>query len=211
MSPNMLVKNLLLECDRFDKRDFLETRMSNIVKMKDSYLLDKGKTQIWGSLDISEVKPYVDKPQEGVVGFNVYVNNKRSDRFNNFLYKIYVSQKSIDLERLCLVYDRKVLSMYFDMKILNLDGDPYEPLVNMVNYMLKDIDVPLNFLPNCFYFIAINDIILRDPIDLEEAEKDWYLLIVKRSTKQFIYIEKLGGECLETDIYQIIDLTNKEV
>lgn len=207
----MIVKDLLQTYSRFDKRELLDARISKIYKMENSYFLDHGQTQIIALFDKSEIKPYIDKPNEGIITINCISNNKRCDRLNNFLYKVYISQKCIDLESLCIKYSKKVISLYIELRILNLDGNCYEPSVDLINYLLKDNNISVNFFPSCFYYIAIDGIFIRDPTELEDLEKDWYYLIATKSKNEYIYIEKIGKENEIDDIYQILEITTKSL
>lgn len=205
----MIVQDLLKDYSRFDKRELLDSRTSEISKMENFYFINHGQTQIIALYHISEVKPYIDKPNEGILNINCLYNNKRHDRLNNFLYKIYLNQKCIDLESMCINFNKKVISLYIELRILNLDGNCFEPSVNIINHLLKDLNINYNYLPTCYYFIAINNLFLRDPIEDEDLEKEWYYLIATKSKNEFIYIEKIGKENEIDDIYQILEITQK--
>ncbi|EQB60474.1 exosome complex exonuclease rrp45 [Vairimorpha apis BRL 01] len=204
----MLVHELLKEHTRFDLRDFLTTRSTSISKLNTFYLLTKGDTQLHGSFIKQESKPLIDRPNEGIITFNCIINNKRSDKLTNIIYKIFLNQKSIDLESLCLEFGKRVINLYVELKFLNLDGNMYEPAIDLVNYMLNDLQIEINFFPRCFYFVIFNDIIIRDPTEKEDQIKELYYLFVLKSKNEFIFIEKIGIENEIDDLYQIMDIVS---
>lgn len=204
----MIVKELLKDHTRFDRRSLLEQRTYNIEKLENFYLYTGDNTQIIAMYYISQSKPYKDKPNEGIVTFNCISTFRRTDRLNSFLKKIYINSKCIDLEALCIKYGVEVKNIVIELRILTNDSECYESSVNIVNYLLKDLDISVNFVPSCFYFVAIDNLILRDPIDIEDNDKDWYYLIVKKSRNEYLFIEKAGKENTLDDIYQILEISS---
>jgi exosome complex component RRP45 len=191
----MIAKDIIKYNERWDRRDFYETRSSTIEKLDGSYILKKGKFFIMGSHNKTIVKPYEDKPHEGIMQIYVTQSNKRSDRLNNLLHQIFIKQKSIDLESLCIKFNKQVYQHYFELRIIESDGYPLEALVELLNFMLEDVSMPVNFKPKCFYFVNLNGKIIRDPIKEEEDEKDGSYTVVMRSKNELIYFEKYGQGC----------------
>lgn len=206
---HMLIRDLLKEQTRIDARDFLETRQTSIIKLNNFFLLTKGDTQVHGSFIKQETKPLIDRPSEGIITFNCIVNNKRSDKLTNCLYKTYLNQKSIDLESLCLEFSKRVINLYIELRFLNLDGNMFEPAVELVNHILNDLMIEVNFLPRCFYFIIVDDIIIRDPTEKEEQIKELYYLFILKSKNEYVFIEKIGNENELDDLYQIMDIVSQ--
>ncbi|WUR03555.1 exosome complex component (RRP45) [Vairimorpha necatrix] len=204
----MVVKDLLKSYTRLDDRDLLQRRDFKIEKLENFFLITYGDTQIMGMYHLSVGTPYIDKPNEGIVSFNCVAAYKRTDKLNSFLKKIFINQRCIDLEALCIKYATEVKLINIELRILNSDGEVYEPSVLIVNHILNHLKIPVNFLPVCFYFIAIDGVVVRDPTELEENEKDWSYLVVHKSKNEFIYVVKIGKENTLDDIYQVCEITS---
>ncbi|KAF9762615.1 Exosome complex component Rrp42 [Nosema granulosis] len=201
----MISKDLILQNMRWDRREFLEPRKSNLEKFNGSYFLKKGKMFIMASHKKTIVKPYVDKPHEGIVQCCVFQNHRRADRLNNLLHKIFLTQKCIDLESLCIKYNKQVYHNYFEFLVIESDGYPLEGCVELMDYMLRDLEIPTNYSPRCFYFVEVGGCLIRDPIDTEESEKEGSIVVVLRSLNEVIYFEKYGRSCSENTLVSILE------
>lgn len=201
----MIAKDLILQNTRWDKRGFLDARNSTKEKKDGSFFIKKGNIFIMASHQRTIVKPYVDKPHEGIIQSCVFQSNRRNDKLNNLLYRIFISQKCIDLESLCIKYNKEVYQLYFEFNVIESDGNPLEALVELMNYMLQDLGVPVNYSPRCFYFVEVGGFIVRDPLGSEEAEKDSSLLVVLRSQNEVIYFEKYGKGCSDISLVYILE------
>lgn len=201
----MLVRNLLKAGQRFDGRKIEETRALGIEQLKNSSLLKMGKSQLLVVFQKAMTKPYPDKPQEGVVNFNVSFGIRKYDKIANLLHRVYIKQKCIDLEKLCVRFGEEVVLIHVDLRFLSCDEGIYALAIAGVNSVLEALDVSLNFTPRCFFYCSVDRVIISDPTEYEMEENEWSCFVVVRSRREIILLEKIGGECSIEDSLEVVE------
>ncbi|ADM11639.1 RNase PH-like exoribonuclease [Encephalitozoon intestinalis ATCC 50506] len=206
----MLVKNLIKAEERFDGRKIKETRKLEVEKISNSCLISMGKSRLLAVSQKGISRPYVDKSHEGIVNFSISMGGKRHERLVNFLHKVYIKQKSIDLESLCIKLNEEVVLIHIDLRILSCDGSIYSLIVQGVNSVLETLGVKMNYMPQCFSYCSIDNVVITDPSENEQIEEDWNCVVVMKSPKEIVFLEKIGRECSIEQVFETIDRSVKD-
>lgn len=201
----MIVKNLLKIGERFDNRQVEEARALTTELIANSALVGMGDSLMQVVFQRCSTRPYADKPQEGIVNLSVSLGSRRFDRVSNFLHKIYIKQKCVDLESLCVRFGEEAALIQIDVRILSSDGGMYALAVAGVNSALSRLEVLTNFVPRCFFYCSVGGVIIDDPSERELEESGWSSVVVMRSYREVLFVEKIGEECSAEDILEIVD------
>lgn len=201
----MIVRSLVRAGERFDGRGLEESRTVEMEHVEDSLMAKMGKSRILVVFHRDTARPYPDRPHEGVVSFGVTLGNRRHDRASNLLHKVYIRERSIDLESLCVRQGREVVSIHMDLRVLSSDEGIYSLAVAGVNSALEMLGVSLNFVPQCFFYCSIEDVILNDPSEQELDESDWSCVVVTKSWKEILFLEKQGRGCSVEDLLEVVE------
>lgn len=201
----MIVKNLIKDKERFDKRKLDECRIIKTTIEDNLVHVKAGTTEITVSSDVNIFEPYIDKPHEGIVGINVFTGSRRGESLSNFLYKIFVKNRCIDLESLCIKFGKEVYHVNIDIRVLSFDGNLYSVLTAGVNEILKKLEITVNFYPQTFMFLSICDNIVSDPSEMEINESDWFCIVTMKSYREILYVEKSGMDCSISNVLCVVD------
>ncbi|KAM0671643.1 RNase PH-like exoribonuclease [Ordospora colligata] len=201
----MIVKKLAIDGERLDYRRIDEQRPIEIEKYANSLFLSMGNTRVQVVFQSDVTRPYVDKPREGVIGFFASMAGRRHEKLLWFLNMVYVKQKCVDLESMCIKAGKEVMLVHIDFRFLSIDGNVYSIAVAGVNAALSAIGVSMNFLPKCFLYCSVERCILSDPTDDELDACDWHCIVVMKSRKEVVFFEKSGDGCGMLAIDEIIN------
>ncbi|AFM98406.1 RNase PH-like exoribonuclease [Encephalitozoon hellem ATCC 50504] len=201
----MIVKNLAGIKERFDNRKIEELREFGVERISNSCLVRMGASQLLATFQKSTSKPYIDRPHEGIISFSASTGGKRYERLLNFLHKVYIKQKSIDLESLCVKLNEEVVFIHIDLRVLSSDGNIYGLAVKGVNSVLEALGVRVNYVPQCFSYCSIGSVIITDPSEDEQKEGDWNCVIVMKSPKEIVLLEKVGKECEIENMLEVVE------
>ncbi|KAH9411290.1 hypothetical protein HK407_06g11210 [Ordospora pajunii] len=207
----MIVKKLAIDGERLDYRRIDEQRLIEIERCTSSLLLSMGNTRVQVVFQSDVAKPYVDKPREGVVGFFASMAGRRHEKLLWFLNMVYVKQKCVDLEGMCVKAGKEVMRVHVDFRFLSIDGNVYSIAIAGVNAALSAIGVSMNFLPKCFLYCSVEGCILSDPTDDEFDACDWHCIVVMKSKKEVAFLEKIGDGCEMSAIDEIISRSGVSV
>ena len=132
----MIVKNLARVGERFDGRGLEEARGPVVERMSNSCLVSMGRSRLLAAFQKSVVRPYIDKPHEGLVSFSMSGGSRRHEKVLGFLHKVYIillramvamgktNLQSID----CDVRVLRSLISIFDSELLSLAPNAPSPL-----------------------------------------------------------------------------------
>ncbi|AFN83125.1 RNase PH-like exoribonuclease [Encephalitozoon romaleae SJ-2008] len=201
----MIAKNLAEVKERFDNRDIEEARGFEVERISNSCLVSMGTSRLLTVFQKTVSKPYIDRPHEGIISFSVSIGGKRHEKLLNFLHKVYTKQKSIDLESLCVKLNEEVTFIHIDLRILSSDGNIYSLAVKGVNSVLEVLGVKMNYMPQCFFYCSIGNVIVTDPSEDEQKEEDWSCIVVMKSFREIIFLEKVGKECGIEQVLEAVD------
>jgi exosome complex component RRP45 len=201
----MLVRSLLKAEERFDSRGLDACRPFEYEEVESGYYVKMGMSHILATYQLSKTRPFPDKPQEGVVSTSVYGASRRCDLASNLLHRIYIKNKCIDLESLCVRLGEEVVSLIIDLKVLSSDGSLCSIAVGSVNLILERAKVATNFHPQCFVYSSIEGAVINDPTEAELDESDWTCIVVMKSYRELLYVEKFGKECSAEELFGAID------
>ncbi|KAF7682805.1 Exosome complex component Rrp42 [Astathelohania contejeani] len=196
----MIVKNLLVVNERLDTRLLDQERKLKFNKINDSYNFVLGNSSILVHYQKYKSVPYIDRPHQGNALINIHdfqMEKTEREKINMFLNKIFVKQRCIDLETLCIKYNEECWNINFDIRVLSRNCNLYELLVKGLVETIKDIGISVMFVPKCYYFIGIGDKIIRDPIMEEQKEMEWECCVVTASENEIVFIEKFGVDLSE--------------
>ncbi|KMV65935.1 RNase PH-like exoribonuclease [Encephalitozoon cuniculi EcunIII-L] len=191
----MIVKNLVKAGERFDNRKIEEARRLEVERISNSCLVTMGVSQLLTVFQKSTSRPYIDRPHEGIVSFSVSTGAKKYERLVNFLHKVYIKQKSIDLESLCIRLNEEVVLIHIDLRVLSGDGSIYSLAISGVNSVLEALGVRMNYVPQCFFYCSIGGVVVTDPSEDEQNKGDWSCVVIMKSPKEVVLLEKMGREC----------------
>lgn len=210
MLPRMIVKNLARAGERFDNRGIEEARRPVVERVSNSCLVTVGRSRLLAVFQRGVVKPYVDKPHEGIVGFSMSASSRRHEKVLNFLHKVYVKQKSIDVESLCVKPNEEVVLIHIDLRVLCCDGNIHALAVHGVNSALEALGVKMNYTPQCFFYCSIGGTIVSDPTEDEQASGEWGCVAVMKSSRELVFLEKMGEECSMEALVVVADRSSRD-
>jgi exosome complex component RRP45 len=201
----MIVRALLKTRERFDYRPLDSCRLFEYEELENGYYVRMGMSHMLATYQLCRTRPFPDKPQEGIVTISVYGTNRKCDVVSNLLRRIYIKNRCIDLESLCIKFNEEVYSLTIDLKILSSDGGLCAIAVGSINLILRKMEIATNFHPRCFLYSSVEGVLVRDPTEAELDESDWTCIVVMRSYREFLYVEKLGRDCSGEELFDVID------
>ncbi|CUM67760.1 uncharacterized protein PRCAT00005465001 [Priceomyces carsonii] len=164
---------------RLDGRELLEPREPEIILSKTEYgyaEIKWGKTLLAVRVSAEIIKPYEDRPFEGLFNISTEISSMASINFENgknsddevlisrLIEKAIKRSNSLDLESLCLIAGEKVWNIRVDLNFLNYDGNIIDSgcfavMVGLLHFKKPDISINGED-------IIVHDIDERQPVPL---------------------------------------------
>lgn len=151
-------RDLLSHSLRADYRTSTETRpLSNKILFQSKILI---------------TKPHHERPHRGIFRINI------DHPIKHTLKKVFLRNKVIDLEGLCIIYNELVFNITVDLKILECDGDILRECLEVLKENVKKLELHNYILDIKNYYLSepncnVNKFInfkLCDLIDIECVE-----------------------------------------
>ena len=178
-------KNFLMEAlkvgMRLNGRKHDETRAPQVELSKSEYgyvELDWGHTKLTCRVTSSIVKPYTDRPFEGIFNINCEISSMALAKFENgrnssdevlisrLIEKAIKRSNSLDLESLCIIAGEKVWNIQVDLNFLNYDGNFVDVGCLGVMLALHHFRKPDISIINGGEDIIVHDVDERQPVAL---------------------------------------------
>lgn len=168
------------------------------INLKDNKIFLKTRnTLIYITTQKLTTQPHPDKPHQGILKISVPMDKK----LNKILKKIF--KEVIDLESLSIKYNELCYLILLEVRIIESDNFMLKGIVEVINKTFEYLEITCNYKPECNYYIKNNGIVLKDPLYIEEENKEWSIITVKDG-RDILYIEKTGCECQFDEILNII-------
>lgn len=144
---------------REDNRQMDELRTPDVKLEDNGYCeLHWGKTHLVVKVSSEIIKPFEDRPNEGLlminnelssmanIGFDNDRNNIMETLNNRIIEKSIRKSNAIDLESLCIINGKKVWLIRVDVNILNYDGNLVDSsifgtMITLLNYKLSSYEI----------------------------------------------------------------------
>lgn len=156
----------LLSMDkRLDERDALSFREIDIKtkiieKAEGSAIVSFGKTKVIAGIKYDIEKPFLDKPNEGLLIVNAELlplasksfepgpPDERAVELSRVVDRCIRESKAIDLQKLCLIEGESVYSLFVDLYILDYDGNYFDSSVLAAIAALATTNIPIYKVEN---------------------------------------------------------------
>lgn len=176
-------ENLLIESlrrgIRFDNRKLDEIRQPQVKLFDENgYVeLEWGLSKLAIRVSCDLVKPFEDRPSEGLLTINNEISSMSSIKFDNernsteevlinrIIEKSIRKSNALDLESLCIINGEKVWLIRVDINILNYDGNLIDAacfgtMIGLLSFKLPNYEIEPN------QTIKLYNLAERDPINL---------------------------------------------
>lgn len=166
---------------RLNGRKHDETRVPEVRLSKSEYgfvEVEWGSTKLACRVTASIVKPYTDRPFEGVFNINCEISSMALAKFENgrnsgdevlisrLIEKAIKRSNSLDMESLCIIAGEKVWSIQADLNFLNYDGNFVDVGCLGVMLALHHFRKPDISIVNGGEDIIVHDVDERQPVAL---------------------------------------------
>lgn len=149
-------------------------------------------------------RPYPDKPTEGIFHIS-FEKGKRNDILMNLLHNIYIKSRCISPADLCITSGKEVWSVNIEIIPVQSNGDLLKLCVDGINSILKALDVKTYFTPSVYTFGSLSGKLMYDPDEHEWSESDWRVLVVMKSKRELLLVEKNGKGVHSSDIFEVVE------
>lgn len=223
------IAQLISSGKRLDGRgltDYREIQIESglIERAEGSARVRLGKTEVLAGVKIETGEPFADVPNSGVLTVNAELVPLASPSFEpgppdeNAIELARVvdrgirESKAIDLEKLCIVPEKKVFVVFVDVYVLNHDGNLIDAsamaalaaLLNtkLFNYDVEDGEIkkkpgytqlPMKNYPVTVTFAKIKDTLIMDPSLEEEQVMDARFTVTMDKDENICAMQKGGS------------------
>eukprot|EP00921_Rhytidocystis_pertsovi_P006338 GHVQ01010825.1.p1 GENE.GHVQ01010825.1~~GHVQ01010825.1.p1 ORF type:complete len:456 (+),score=79.87 GHVQ01010825.1:2797-4164(+) len=160
---------------RVDGRDCTQMRSVEILYNTSSYghvEVSLGKSRVLCVVSSQVVKPFEDRPNEGLLTFNVDLGGGDSEEIVSLLDRLLKGSRAVDTETLCIMAGSQVWSIRVDIRELNDDGNMCDvsclaAIAALLHYRRQDVSISHNSvtfhkteerepLPLCVHHMPVN-------------------------------------------------------
>lgn len=159
------IYELLSMNKRLDERDALSFREIDIKtkiieKAEGSAIVSFGKTKVIAGIKYDIEKPFLDRPNEGLLIVNAELlplasksfepgpPDERAVELSRVVDRCIRESKAIDLQKLCLIEGESVYSLFVDLYILDYDGNYFDSSVLAAIAALATTNIPIYKVEN---------------------------------------------------------------
>lgn len=203
LAQELGLKKLRMDCRACDECRRVETRLFNSMLVVRSGSSPRDSC-LYFSFSKTKTEPFPDKPAEGILQLSLE-KGKKNDPLLNLLHNVYIKSKCVSMADLCLRPSREVYLLNIEIHPIQADGDLYRLCVAGINEILRVLDVKTYFQPRVFQCACVGGTVMDDPGEEEVAASSWSTVVVMKSTREILLVDKVGGECSIEDILKSVD------
>ncbi|KAM0681065.1 Rrp42p [Glugoides intestinalis] len=206
----MLVHDLAAKHLRISGREYNQSRTVTCEQTENILVVRSGSKPsdscVYIAFSKKKEQPYPDKPTEGIFHLS-FEKGKRNDLLMNVLYNVYIKSRCISPSDLCISSGEEVWSVSIEIIPLQANGDLLKLCVIGINRILEALEIRMYFTPSVYPFVSLSGKLIYDPDERELEESDWRVLIVMRSRRELLIVEKNGKGVNASDIFEVIENT----
>ncbi len=200
----MLVKKLSLKNLRISKRELNEQRRIQFKSFDNMLVVQTKDSCVYLSYSKTKVKPYWDKPSEGMFQV-IYQKGKKNDSLVNFLHNVYIRSKCVSTKDLCIRTGQEVYFVNIEILPIQTNGDLFRLCIEGINEIIRLLELKVYFSPKVIQFACIENTVVVDPEDKENIASRWGITVAMKSTREFLYVEKTGKGVGATEVLDAVD------